>query len=336
MSVRLVQMKGVDLAQFQFDYDLTWVVFFLNADGAIYGRYGARSVAGPMAHQSMESLKNAMRRALQLHRNYPKNRANLEGKRGPEPRWKTALEIPALWRRFGAQLMQPTGQVNCIQCHNIYEGWHETAYDEGSFKKESIWRYPLPDNIGMQIDVDWGNVVEKVIQGSFAETVGVKAGDVVQTMNGQPIISIADMQWVLHNLPSTSELRIEVQRDGQAVVKTLSLSGDWKKSDISWRKSTLSVRPAPGFTAFDVSSAYKEQLGIAPDALALEVWFPSQATSEAGLVERDVLVEVDGHTQAVTAKQFDVWIRLNYQPGDQLPIRALKGDQIVSLTIPLR
>ena len=144
VSVRLVQMKGVSLTQFQFDYDLTWAVFFLNADGTIYGRYGTRSVAGPMAHLSMESLKNAMIRALQRHRNYPKNRASLEGKRGPEPRWKTALEIPALRKKFRNPLMQPTGHMNCIHCHNIYDGWHETAYDEGSFLKESTWRYPLP------------------------------------------------------------------------------------------------------------------------------------------------------------------------------------------------
>jgi len=89
-------MKGVDLSQFQFDYDLTWAAFFMNPDGAIYGRYGTRSVAGAMAHNSLESLKNAMKRALELHRNYPANKEILMEKRGSEPRWKTSLDIPAL------------------------------------------------------------------------------------------------------------------------------------------------------------------------------------------------------------------------------------------------
>jgi len=50
-------MKNIDLAQFQFDYDLTWAVIFLNVDGTVYGRYGSRSVEGPMAYNSMASLK---------------------------------------------------------------------------------------------------------------------------------------------------------------------------------------------------------------------------------------------------------------------------------------
>jgi len=43
VCVRLVQANAMDLALFQFDYDLTFVVFFMNADKTIYGRYGSRS-----------------------------------------------------------------------------------------------------------------------------------------------------------------------------------------------------------------------------------------------------------------------------------------------------
>ncbi|SVB76452.1 uncharacterized protein METZ01_LOCUS229306, partial [marine metagenome] len=40
ISLRQVEMKGVDLSQFQFDYDLSWAAMFINADGTVYGRYG--------------------------------------------------------------------------------------------------------------------------------------------------------------------------------------------------------------------------------------------------------------------------------------------------------
>ncbi len=89
----------------------------MNADGTIYGRYSTRSIAGPMAHNSMKSLKNAMKRALQLHENYPTNKASLAGKRGAKPKWKKALDIPALRRQFAKKLMQPAGRGNCIHCH---------------------------------------------------------------------------------------------------------------------------------------------------------------------------------------------------------------------------
>ena len=61
-------MADVDLAQFQFDYDLTWAAMFMNADGTVYGRFGTRSIEGAMAHISVDALKNAMSRALDLHR----------------------------------------------------------------------------------------------------------------------------------------------------------------------------------------------------------------------------------------------------------------------------
>ena len=329
-------MKGVDLAQFQFDYDLTWAAFFMNADGTIYGRYGTRSVAGAMAHNSMESFKNAMRRALELHRNYPANQGSLQGKRGPEPRWKTALEIPATRKQFQKQLLEPTSRENCIHCHNIYDGWHKTAYDEGTFDQDSLWVYPIPDNVGMSINVDEGNVVGKVIDGSFADKAGITAGDVIHTMNGQPIISQADMQWVLHNLPKEAHLQIEIKRDGELLTKTLSLNGDWKKSDISWRGSMWGLRPKLHSWTPELSVEEKAKLGIAPDALALKVHgIYNKPLREAGLKEGDIIVEADGKAQTMTGPQFNVWLKLNYHSGDQLPIKLIRGGQKISLTIPL-
>src|SRR3989442_14557967 len=43
VCVRVVQANALDLALFQFDYDLTFAAFFVNADRTIYGRYGSRS-----------------------------------------------------------------------------------------------------------------------------------------------------------------------------------------------------------------------------------------------------------------------------------------------------
>ena len=40
VAVRQVEMKGGDLSQFQFDYDLNWAAMFVNADATVYARYG--------------------------------------------------------------------------------------------------------------------------------------------------------------------------------------------------------------------------------------------------------------------------------------------------------
>jgi hypothetical protein len=84
VAVRQVEMKGVDLSQFQFDYDLNWAAMFLNADGTVYARYGTQSAEGPDAYNSIEGLANTMQRVLELHANYPANKDELAGKRGPD------------------------------------------------------------------------------------------------------------------------------------------------------------------------------------------------------------------------------------------------------------
>ena len=43
VCVRIVQANAMDLAHFRFDFDLSFAVFFLDADLTIYGRFGTRS-----------------------------------------------------------------------------------------------------------------------------------------------------------------------------------------------------------------------------------------------------------------------------------------------------
>ena len=50
----MVRMNGVELGQFQFDYDQTWSAMFLLADGTVLARYGTRNAEGPMAVNSMD------------------------------------------------------------------------------------------------------------------------------------------------------------------------------------------------------------------------------------------------------------------------------------------
>ena len=45
VAVRQVEMKWVDLSQFQFDYDLNWAAMFVNADDTVYASYGNQSAA---------------------------------------------------------------------------------------------------------------------------------------------------------------------------------------------------------------------------------------------------------------------------------------------------
>ena len=68
VRVRLSKVEGVDLNVFQFDYDLTMMVFFLNAEERIYGRYGGRGGESADARLSLAGLHYAMKAALDAHR----------------------------------------------------------------------------------------------------------------------------------------------------------------------------------------------------------------------------------------------------------------------------
>jgi len=87
----------MDLTVFQFDYDLTFAAFFMNADKSIYGRFGSRSSRKDGTQDiSMEGFREALTAALELHKGYPGNKASLAGKQGVQPRFKTPDEYPSL------------------------------------------------------------------------------------------------------------------------------------------------------------------------------------------------------------------------------------------------
>src|SRR5206468_10131232 len=97
VCVRLVQANAMDLSLFQFDYDLTFAVFFMNADKTIYGRFGTRSERKDATKDiSMEGFRKALAAALELHKKYPANKASLSGKQSPPPRFKVPEEYPSL------------------------------------------------------------------------------------------------------------------------------------------------------------------------------------------------------------------------------------------------
>ena len=108
VRVRMVQANAMDLTWFQFDYDLTFAAFFMNADGTIYGRFGSRSSQDAMENMSMPGFRLALEGALDLHDNYPANRDALAGKQPVTPRYERPEQYPSrgarLRRRGGAEL----------------------------------------------------------------------------------------------------------------------------------------------------------------------------------------------------------------------------------------
>ena len=333
IAVRQVEMKGVDLSQFQFDHDLNWAAMFINADGVVYARYGTQSAAGPDAYNSIEGLRQTMLRVLELHKGYPGNLDQLRGKRGPRLPYKTVLEMPGLENK--QQFTGETTRKNCIHCHNIHDAQNNQFSKAGTLLRDKIWRYPLPENVGIVIDGDDGRRILKVLSGSAAEASGLKAGESVTHVNGQAITSIADFQWVLHQLPyNAGSLQVTGSKSGS---QSLELGKDWKKTDISWRGSIWSVSPRLRVWAPQATAAEIKQLGLSDVRSALKVkWINrgspgGRSAYESGLREGDFFTRLDGKPIQMTPSQFNVHIKLNYKVGDRLPVTVVRAGKQLEL-----
>lgn len=337
VSVRQVEMKGVDLSQFQFDYDLNWAAMFLNADGVVYARYGTQSAQGADAYNSIEGLEKTMQRVLALHAAYPRNIRELEGKRGPKKPYRTALEMLGLDNK--EKYRNETTRQNCIHCHNIHDAEQLHAQTTGTFHFDQLWRYPLPDNLGLSIDPKDGRRIQKVQDGSPAAQAGLKAGESVTHVNGQAITSIADIQWVLHHLPNTkAHVTVRGRDSGE---KTLELKAGWKKTDISWRGSIWSLSPRLRVWTPELTRFERDEKGVPRDQLGLLVkWINKnrpggRAAHDSGLREGDVIVAVEGESRRMTPPEFNVYIKLNYQVGEELPVTVLRDGQPREIRIKL-
>jgi hypothetical protein len=233
VCVRIVQANGMDLTLFQFDYDLTFAAFMLNADRTIYGRYASRTGRRQTSQGTgIESFGKALTAALELHRGYPANKSSLAGKQPLPVSHKIPEDYPTLAARFG----RPAGagvvaDRNCIHCHQISQAQKKDF--EGAKRDMPLQLklpYPMPEIFGLGLDPKEKAKVSRVWDGTSAARDGFKVGDEILTLDGQPMISIADVQWVTHNAKPPAQLKAEVLRAGKRITLPITLASDWRKA----------------------------------------------------------------------------------------------------------
>ena len=347
VCVRIVQANGLDLSLFQYDYDQSFAAFILNADKTIYGRYGTRSHETESERDvSVEGFGQALAGALELHRQYPANKAALAGKRGADVAIPVPEEYPSLKGRFGARLDYEGNVVkSCIHCHQVGEAIR-LVYREKKvpFPERVLYPYPLPDVLGLTLDPKEKARVLKVAAGSSAEKDGFQAGDDIAALEGQPLLSIADVQWVLHNAGDSGRLKAEVLRGGKKRNLPLTLEPGWRtRGTISWRATSWDLRrmTTGGMRLDDLSSEDRVKLGLAGDVLALRARHVGEygahaAAKNAGFRKGDVLVEIDGKSDHLTESQLMTRFAGSKRPGDRVPVVVLREGQRLPLELPIQ
>ena len=330
--VRMVKMNGVNRHVFAFDRDVPHAAVFLNADGTVYGRYGTRISKDrrELVRHKLGSFQRTLERVLDLHADYPRNGAELAGKRPAPATPALAEELPA-FEPFPEEHNPPLVR-NCIHCHTVGEAELRQTILDGDLALRDLWPYPRAENLGLKIAVDDGLLVESVAAGSAAARAGLRAGDLLLELNDQPLVSEADVQWVLHHAPDAASLPVEVRRGGRTVRTTIRLAGDWRKSDGAWRASLRSARPGMKL----IPDPRKARKDVAPGRTGLTVHYPTGDAAEAGLRNRDLLIAVDGRTDLRTEADFLKYLYFDRPDADGVRLTVLRRGRKLDVTLPVR
>ncbi len=349
VRVRIIQGNGMDLSLFQFDYDLTFAAFFLNADKTIYGRFGTRSDFENAAKDiSIQGFKKALEGALELHKGYPGNNALLAGKMGPEPQKKVPEAYPTLLR-YTAQLdFNSRINAQCIHCHQVGQAQREVYwYERKPVPDEVLYPFPLPDILGLTFSSNHPAKIRNVARGSSAEKDGFRGADELLTFDGQPILSIADIQWVLHRAPAKGSLPAKINRRGQEIDLTVTLNDDWRKgSDISWRTTTQELRLVAlgGMVLEDMSDVERQGTGIDAAKMGLRVDSVNRGgrrgggqtnAAKAGIQRGDVIVAFGDQTQRLTESGIIGYVLQEHPDAKALPVVVLRDGERMEFQMSL-
>jgi serine protease Do len=346
VCVRQVSTNGLDLSLFQYDTDQSFAVFLLNADGTIYGRFGTRSHRTDWLFDvSLPGMARALEGALELHAEYPANKQALAGKRGQPLEFASPEKYPSLKDKYTDKLATSGNVVkSCIHCHQIGDAQRAFYRAQGKpIPERVLFPYPHPKSIGLILDPEQRATVKEVLADSPASRSGFQTGDVIETLDGQPLLSFADVQWVLHQTDSAA-VKAVVKRGDTTKDVTLKLPEGWRtRGDIAWRATSWGLRRmgTGGLKLEPASDEERRDAKIAAGSMALIVEHVGQygehaAGKNAGFQQNDLIVRFDDRTDLVTETDVFRHTMTRRKPGESVPVVVKRGGKEVRLKLPMQ
>jgi S1-C subfamily serine protease len=269
----------------------------------------------------------------------------LAGKQPRPVRFRTPLEYPSLAGKYQASINYAENTArSCLHCHQVRDAERSLVREtRGAIPDEVLFPYPDPNVLGLKMDPDELATVEAVAPGSIAARAGLRPGDAIATLDGQPLLSTADLQWVLQNAPATAHLRADVRRDGKPLNLTLDLPEGWRRQgNISWRTSTWNLRRLGlgGMSLIDLTDAERRQAGLSSDGMALlarhVAEFGEHAVAKrAGLRKGDVIVALDDQAGRLSETQLLLYTLQRKRPGDTVTFTVLRDGERKAMSFVL-
>ncbi len=165
-----------------------------------------------------------------------------------------------------------------------------------------------------------GAIVSQVTPDSPAAKAGIKSGDVIRSLNGQPIINGSALQVAISQDTPGTKVTIGILRDGSPQNLPLTV-GEYKAktevADNDGESATPNAKPGKlGVSVGELTPDLRQQLHIPDDVhgVAIQSVRPASPAEDAGLAPGDVIVELNRQPVS-SADKFVSAVRAN--PGDK-------------------
>jgi serine protease Do len=177
-----------------------------------------------------------------------------------------------------------------------------------------------------------GALISDVLKGSPAEKAGVKRGDIIVAIDGEPVQNTAAMRFQVSEVMPGATVKVKVLRDGKEKVIPV-VAGDLAKAQVPEHQILIKDNKfLEGASVADLTSAIRETLGVGNDVQGVVIIqvAGNSAAAKTGLLAGDIIMSINN---AATRNLQELKGVLGNFKGSKMSISIYRQGMVMTMTI---